>query len=240
MSGPASNATPHRRRSWANTLIYLWAVLLLQLLLSTCFGYRRHGTRRVPRRGPLLVVSNHQSYLDSVAVGTALYPRVATHLARSGLFKFGPFGRVIRAFNAVPIKEDEGDLGAMRTVIDRLRLGDAVIIYPEGSRTRDGQIQPFKRGATLIAKKSGCTILPVAIDGAFDAWPRSRKEPRLFGHLAGHRLQVMLGNPITSAELLADGPDAALARLEREVRALHDSLRRIGSSRRAAPSINAP
>ncbi len=219
--------------------MYVGAVLLLQLLLCILFGYRRYGIRRVPLKGPILVVSNHQSYLDSVAVGTALYPRVATHLARSGLFKFSPFAGLIRAFNAVSIKEEEGDLGAIRTVIDRLRLGDAVIIYPEGSRTDNGEVQPFRRGATLIAKKSGCTVLPVAIDGAFNAWPRSRKAPRLFGYLAGRRVQVLIGEPIAAHELLRDGQDAALARLEQEVRALHASLRAMGPRMRT-PEVLEP
>lgn len=220
--------------------MYSGSVLLLQLILSVLFGFRRHGVHRVPRSGPLLVVSNHQSYLDPVAVGTALYPRIATHLARSGLFRFGPFAGLIRAFNAVPIKEEEGDLGAIRVVIDRLRLGDAVIIYPEGSRTHDGQMQRFRRGATLIAKKSGCTVLPVAVDGAFDAWPRSRKAPRLFGHLAGRGLDVMVGRPIRAEDLLKNGQDAALIRLEAEVRALHTSLRSMRHTRASADSKRVP
>ncbi len=224
MTGPKRKLAGTKHRSLVNTLVYVWAVLMLQLLLAVFFGYRRHGIRRVPRNGPLLVVSNHQSYLDSVAVGAALYPRVATHLARSGLFKFGPFARIISSFNAVPIREEEGDLGAIRTVIDRLKLGDAVIIYPEGSRSTDGRIQSFRRGATLIAKKSGCTVLPVAIDGAFDAWPRTRRAPRLLGHLTGRRLRVMLGNPIRADDLLANGQDVALIRLENEVRSLHAAL----------------
>lgn len=221
MPRPTSNAGATGTRSHAQTLLYLWAVLTLQLTLAVLFGYRRHGIRRVPRQGPLLVVSNHQSYLDSVAVGTALYPRVATHLARSGLFKFGPFGRMISTFSAVPIREEEGDLGAIRTVIERLKMGDAVIMYPEGSRSHNGEVQSFRRGATLIAKKSGCTVLPVAVDGGFEIWPRSRAKPRLFRG----PLRVLIGTPISADVLLASGQDAGLARLESEVRSLHKRLR---------------
>lgn len=224
MTGPKRKIPGTKHRSLVNTLVYVWAVLMLHLLLAVFFGYRRHGIRRVPRAGPLLVVSNHQSYLDSVAVGTALYPRVATHLARSGLFRHGHFARLISSFNAVPIREEEGDLGAIRIVIDRLKLGDAVIIYPEGSRSPDGRVHQFRRGATLIAKKSGCTVLPVAVDGAFDAWPRTRRAPRLFGHLKGRRVRVLVGRPISAEDLLKDGQDAALERLEREVRTLHADL----------------
>lgn len=221
MPRTTSKARASGTRPRAQSLLYLWAVLVLQLTLTAVFGYRRHGIRRVPRQGPLLVVSNHQSYLDSVAVGTALYPRVATHLARSGLFKFGPFARIISTFNAVPIREEEGDLGAIRLVIERLKMGDAVIIYPEGSRSHDGEIQSFRRGATLIAKKSGCTVLPVAIDGAFEIWPRTRPKPRLFRR----PLRVMVGTPISAEDLLASGQDAGLLRLESEVRSLHQRLR---------------
>lgn len=213
---PAGRTLPRARPT-----LYRFAVLLLQLALFLLFGYRRLGVHRVPRRGPLLVVSNHQSYLDSVAVGTALYPRLATHLARSGLFRSHTFGSIIATFNAVPIREEEGDLGAIRTVIERLKLGDAVIIYPEGSRTPSGEINPFKRGATLIAKRSNCTVLPVAVDGAFDIWPRSRKLPTLFRG----PLRVLIGRPIAAQDLLAEGADAGLERLEREVRSLQKRLR---------------
>ncbi|MBX3360099.1 MAG: 1-acyl-sn-glycerol-3-phosphate acyltransferase [Phycisphaeraceae bacterium] len=151
-----------------------------------------------------------------------LYPRVATHLARAGLFKRRGFAYLITKFHAVPLREEEGDLGAMRLVIERLKLGDAVIIYPEGSRTHDGAIHAFKRGATLIAKRSGCTVLPVAIDGAFDIWPRSRSLPRLFRG----PLRVLIGEPIAASDLLAAGADAGLARLENEVRQLHERLTR--------------
>mgnify|MGYP001313214029 CR=1 FL=1 len=212
-SSPSSNVRSSRA-------LYRLAVLILHFALSVLFGYRRLGVNRVPRTGPLLVVSNHQSYLDSVAVGTALYPRVATHLARAGLFKKRAFASLILTFNAVPLREEEGDLGAMRLVIDRLKLGDAVIIYPEGSRTADGEVHSFKRGATLIAKRSNCAVLPVAIDGGFRIWPRSRSRPRIF---CGP-LRVLIGKPIAAQDLLADGPDAGLARLEAEVRRLHERL----------------
>jgi 1-acyl-sn-glycerol-3-phosphate acyltransferase len=215
---PSTGWNGHPR---ARKAIYVVAVLILHMLLMMLFGYRRHGVKRVPLKGPLLVIANHQSYLDSLVVGCAIYPRVATHLARSGLFKSGGFAALIRLFNAIPIREEEGDLGAMRSVIERLKLGDAVIIYPEGSRTHDGELQPFKRGVTLIAKKSGCTVLPVGVTGAYQAWPRWRKSPRLFGN----RVRVMVGEPIDAPSLLSDGQDAALARLERVVAELVDELR---------------
>ncbi|MBX3316118.1 MAG: 1-acyl-sn-glycerol-3-phosphate acyltransferase [Phycisphaeraceae bacterium] len=210
----------HSPHDDTRSIHYRLAVVLLQVVLAALFGYRRYGISRVPRTGPLLVVSNHQSYLDSVAVGTALYPRVATHLARAGLFKRRGFAHLITKFHAVPLREEEGDLGAMRLVIERLKLGDAVIIYPEGSRTHDGAIHAFKRGATLIAKRSGCTVLPVAIDGGFDIWPRSRALPRLFRG----PLRVLIGEPIAASDLLAEGADAGLVRLENEVRRLHGRL----------------
>lgn len=217
--------TPDNARALprARPVLYQGAVLLLQFALAVLFGYRRLGTHRVPRCGALLVVSNHQSYLDSVAVGTALYPRLATHLARAGLFRSKGFGAMIATFNAIPIREEEGDLGAIRAVIERLKLGEAVIIYPEGSRSHDGEIQTFRRGATLIAKRSGCTVLPVAVDGAFNAWPRSRKLPRFFTG----SLRVLIGRPISAGELLRDGQDAGLARLERDVRSLQNRLRQM-------------
>lgn len=211
--------------------IYQLSVLFLHAALLAFVGYRRFGVRRVPRRGPLLVVANHQSYLDSVVVGCAIYPRVATHLARAGLFKNKAFAGLISTFGAVPIKEDEGDLGAIRTVIARLEMGDAVIVYPEGSRTPDGEIKAFKRGVALIARRTKCHVLPIAIDGGFEVWPRWRKGPRPWSR----GIRVMVGEPIESDVLVASGKDGGLSRLESEIRAMHGRLRRMGEpSRRAA------
>jgi 1-acyl-sn-glycerol-3-phosphate acyltransferase len=119
--------------------------------------------------GPVLLVANHQSHLDPVLIGLAC-PRQLKFLARVGLF-FWPFSWWIRALGAVKI-DRESALGGIKTALKLLKDGNAVAVFPEGSRTFDGLIHEFLPGFCVLARRSGATIVPVAIDGAFAAMPR--------------------------------------------------------------------
>lgn len=175
---------------------------------------------RVPVAGPLLIVANHESFIDPPLIGCAIAKRELAYLARSGLFKSKPLGLLLRSFNCVPVSESGGDVAAMRTVISLLHAGNAVLIFPEGSRSPNGQMQEFKRGVALILRKAPCPVMPVAVEGPFRAWPRHRKFPTLFRH----RVATNYGQPIPSDQLMASGPDAALERLHAEVARLKAEL----------------
>ncbi len=189
----------------------------VMLLLYRCRAYEAH---RVPRIGPVLLAANHQSYLDPPLVGGFCGSRHASFVARAGLFAAGWFGGLLRLLNSIPIEEAGGDARAIKETLRRLALGHAVVIFPEGSRSPDGAMRKFKRGVALLMKKSSCPVVPVAVEGCFDAWPRG-SAPRVFGR----RIAVMYGDPIPHDELLKDGPDAALRRLEREIDAMRLVLR---------------
>jgi 1-acyl-sn-glycerol-3-phosphate acyltransferase len=158
---------------------------------------------RVPPAGPLLVVANHQSYYDPPLIGGGITTRPLDYLARAGLFKNPFFGRFIRAFNAFPIKEDSGDRAALEAVIERLRAGGAVLLFPEGRRSRDGHVMPLKRGMALIVRKARCPVLPVAIDGVFDVFPPGQKRPTLCKGPIG----VHYGRPIAHDDLPRDATE---------------------------------
>jgi len=134
------------------------------------FRYRFSGKGHVPVSGPVLLVSNHQSHLDPVLVGVAC-PRQLKYLARQGLFFF-PFNLWIRSLGAVPIDRERGAIGGIRTTLELLKNDNAVLVFPEGSRTDDGKLRPLLPGFCLLARRSEATIVPVALDGAFDALPR--------------------------------------------------------------------
>lgn len=184
-------------------------------------GFRWVGAHNVPKSGPFLVVANHQSYLDPPAVAIAVAPRQVDFVARSGLFDQPGLGPLIASLHSIPLRQDTSDAAAMKEILRRLEQGRPVLMFPEGSRSYDGAMQPFKRGAAVVLKRSGCPVLPVGLDGLRDAWPRGKK-PRL----TGVRAAGAIGRPIPHAELLADGPDAALRRLEAEVDALRLQARR--------------
>ena len=100
------------------------------------------------------------------------------YLARETLFRFAPLGWLIHSLDAIPIDRDGLGLNGIKESLRRLKRGEMVLIFPEGTRTRDGEMAPFRPGFTVLAARSKAWILPVAIEGAFDAWPRSRKLPR--------------------------------------------------------------
>lgn len=197
---------------------FCWSACLV--VLTVFYRLRRYHTDRIPKSGAVLLASNHQSHFDPPAVGLCNTTRPTHFLARAGLFSNRLFGWLITAVNSIPISEEESDIGAIRAILGRLEQGCPVLIFPEGSRSPDGEIHEFKRGIALLLKRAKCPVVPIAIEGAYDAFPRHRRFPRLSG-----RISVMVGEPIPPDELLKDGPEAGLERLRREVIALRDQLR---------------
>ncbi len=120
-------------------LCYLW--------MGSCFRYRAWGLNHIPRTGPVLFVSNHQSYLDPILVGLGSHRRQFYAMARSTLFHQPAFAWLIRSLNAVPVERGTADMAAMRRSIGVLQRGHALLVFPEGTRTADGSIGPFQHGA---------------------------------------------------------------------------------------------
>jgi 1-acyl-sn-glycerol-3-phosphate acyltransferase len=124
----------------------------------------------------VLLASNHQSYLDPLLISIAC-SRQLRALARHQLF-FWPLSWVIRTLGAVPIDRERGAMGGIKAALKILRDGDALIVFPEGTRTPHGKLQPLHPGFCMLARRSGATIVPVTINGAFAAMPRGSVFPR--------------------------------------------------------------
>ena len=131
------------------------------------------GRENIPRCGPVVFVCNHQSFLDPMLCGIFIR-RPLHYLARDTLFR-GLFGKILLSVNTIPVRRDEADIPAMRTVIERLQLGHSLCLFPEGTRTRDGKITAFKPGFGLLCRRGNAAVVPVLIEGAFEAWPRNKK-----------------------------------------------------------------
>lgn len=172
----------------------------------------------VPREGPVLLVANHQSFYDPPAIGGGIRHRHSDFLARDSLFKFKPFGWLISMLNSTPIRQGSGDAGAMKATIEKMHNGRMMLVFPEGSRTPNGELQRFQRGAAVLLKRAHCQVVPVGIAGAYEAWPRRRKLPIPFRD----KIVVCYGKPIGSDTLMEDGADAALQRLRSEVERLKE------------------
>jgi len=216
-------------RSGIARLTRLWYAVLQQVarvLFVTAFGIRVFGRRHLPRRGGVLVVSNHQSYLDPVLAAVGM-PRPYHPMARASLFRFGPFAWLIRSLHAFPVKRGSADMGAIREALRRLKGGAVVLMFPEGTRTRDGSIRRLQAGPVLLARRAGVPILPMVIDGAFEAWPRSRVLPR------PHTIRVACGRALTPEELAEGDADALIDTIRDRMVDLQRGLRSMAETERA-------
>jgi 1-acyl-sn-glycerol-3-phosphate acyltransferase len=161
------------------------------------------GKENIPDKGAFLLVSNHQSYLDPIFCGVP-FTQPLYFLARDSLFVNWFFGWLISSVNAIPVKRNEADLSAIKTVIGKLKEGKGVCLFPEGTRTHNGKISSLKAGFGLLSRRGNAPIIPVMIDGAFERWPRHKK---IFS--PGH-VVLWYGNAIT-AEQVKNMSDKKLA-----------------------------
>lgn len=157
------------------------AVALLQM--------RVYGRGNVPRNGGILLASNHQSYLDPILVGIAV-DRELNFMARRSLFKNFLFRSLITIFNAFPIERNYPDIKGVKETIERLKSGKAILVFPEGTRTKDGKIGKIKAGISMIAEHACVPIIPVLIQGAYEMWPRRRFLPFI------NKITIIFGKPI--------------------------------------------
>lgn len=172
----------------------------------------------MPPTGGALLASNHQSFLDPPLVGTPL-PRQVYYMARRSLFDVPGLGAYIRALKSFPVGRAGVDRGAMRQAVALMRGGQAVVLFPEGTRSPDGRVQPFRAGFALLAAQAGVPMVPVAIDGAFEAWPRQRRFPWL------GRVRVAYGEPVPPLGAGKGERRQAAETVRRRVVALQEQLR---------------
>jgi 1-acyl-sn-glycerol-3-phosphate acyltransferase len=181
---------------------------------------RCRGAVHVPARGPVIFVSNHQSLYDPPIVGSVVWDRPFAAMARSTLFDFKPFAWLIRFLGAFPLRKETSDIVAMRMALRELERGGSLLLFPEGGRTLDGALRPFKAGFLIIARRSGAPVVPLALEGAYDIWPKSRLFPRLRG-----RILVEACPPIAADELKSVDPTEAVDRVQRQIETVRLRLR---------------
>jgi 1-acyl-sn-glycerol-3-phosphate acyltransferase len=139
-------------------------------------GEIRHR-ERLPSEGGVILAANHVSFLDPPLFGAACR-REAFFMARDTLFRHPIANWLLRSWNCVPIKREGGDIGAMRAALRMLDEGKAVLMFPEGTRSKDGQLQEARAGIGMIVARSRATIVPMRIFGADKAMPRGTSLPR--------------------------------------------------------------
>lgn len=158
-------------------MLYKILKLLSSGLARLLFRLEARGTGHIPRSGPILIVANHLSHLDSPIVG-AVAPRPLHFLAKAELFSIPLFGQLIFAVHARPVRREGTDPGALRTALRILEAGQALLIFPEGTRGEEGMLREGKPGAGMLAVVSGAPVVPAYIEGTGRILPRGRWVPR--------------------------------------------------------------
>lgn len=154
-------------------------------------GYRvrTHRLENFPSTGSLLICCNHQSYFDPLVLGITC-PRPVNYLGRKSLLRFPIFGWFLRFNDTIPIDRDAHAFSGMKETLRRLKRGESVVMFPEGTRSPDGEFKPLKLGFCALVRRSKSSLMPVGIDGAYQAYPRGQKIPRL------GKIHVVFGEPI--------------------------------------------
>jgi 1-acyl-sn-glycerol-3-phosphate acyltransferase len=189
-------------------LLYSIGWNLSRAVFRFYFGWRVQGTENVPLTGPLILASNHASFLDPPLVGSAI-PREINYMARDTLFRFPVIGWILREVNAVPVDREGGGAAGLKTILDRLLKGNGIILFPEGTRSRDGELQKARSGIGLTVIKSDAPVVPVRVFGTFDAFSRHHKIPR-----PGKRVAVKFGRPIDFTALRVEAKSCSKPRLK--------------------------
>lgn len=179
---------------------YQFGYRLTQYLSRTFFDYRIIHRERILEEGGVILAMNHESYLDPPLAGIACH-REIHYLARKTLLEWPILGPMLPHLKVIPVDQDRADMSALKNVIKLVRAGESTVIFPEGSRTLDGHLQPALPGLGLVIAKTLVPVVPMRIFGAHKAFPRGGK-PRLFTPIT-----LVVGEPIyfTKDDLVGEG-----------------------------------
>ena len=215
------------QRSLAQRIGYDALRWISRMIGVTFFNLRCEGRDNYPDTGGGLVCSNHQSTLDPVLVGLTCRRRM-NYLARQTLFKQRGFRHLIEFLDAIPIDREGFGLAGIKETLKRLRRNELVLIFPEGTRTPDGEVQPLKPGIISLARRGRVPLIPVGIDGAYDAWPRDARFPW------PARIRVVVGQPISTEQIEQLDDDRLLAELHHRIQSCQQQAKQSRLSRYAA------
>ena len=188
-----------------------------RVMYATYFRWRIFNPERVPRTGPVILAANHASFIDPPLVGSAL-PRDINYLARESLFRFPGIGALLRSWNAVPVDRDGGGAKGLKIILNRLLDGNGIILFPEGTRTPDGKLQPARSGIGLTVIKSTAPVVPVRVFGTFEAYGRNHTFPRPY------RVMVKYGSPLNFETLRAEAKICDKTRLKEIYQQVADEI----------------
>lgn len=170
-------------------MLYFIGWSLFFIFFKLFLNVKVYGRENVPKKGAFIFVSNHMSYLDPPLLGTSVY-RSLNYMARDTLFKRPRFGRIMRGIHAFPVKRGRSDFTAIREALRILAEGKPLVIFPEGTRSKDKFLRPAKPGIGFIVSKANVPVVPAYIEGSYDALPRGP------GTFRRRPVRVYIGKPV--------------------------------------------
>ena len=206
---PGADLGGFRERSLArgvNPVIYWCIRALFVPFFLLYFRLQRIGREHLPRSGPLLLASNHRSFLDPFIIGT-LVRRPVYYMAKRELFEKRWQGWILNALGAFPVDRGAGDSSAMETARAILERGDCVVVFPEGTRVRPGPLGEPRRGIGRLALETGAPVAPVAVIGTEDVRRGWRIRPR--------KVRIRVGRPLLFPTVERSAPTLAGAVTQR-------------------------
>jgi 1-acyl-sn-glycerol-3-phosphate acyltransferase len=179
---------------------YRFGFITAQVIGKTLFSYKVVHRERIIEEGGCILAMNHESYIDPPLAGIAC-KRELFYLARKSLLNWPIMGKIFPHMNVIPVNQERADMSALKTVIKHIRAGEATVIFPEGSRTPDGNLQPAQPGLGLVIAKTLAPVVPMRIFGAHKAFPMGGK-PRPFTPVT-----IVVGEPIyfSKEDLVGEG-----------------------------------
>lgn len=197
--------------------VYFLGWSFFRTIYATYFHWRVFNPERVPLTGPVILAANHASFIDPPLVGSGI-KRGINYLARDSLFRFPGIGWLLRKWNSVPVDREGGGAAGLKAILDRLLAGGAIILFPEGTRSRDGKLQPARSGIGLTVIKSTAAVVPCRVFGTYEAYGRHIKIPR------PHGIAVKYGRPMQFETLRAEAKTCSKPRLKQIYQEVADEI----------------
>ena len=203
MNAAKSNKPVFNLQYVSRQLFYRAVRLTARIVATVVFSLRTEGQQYLDVEGGGMLLSTHQSMLDPVLVGLVANRRL-NYLARKTLFKNSFFGFLISMLDAIEIDRERGGLAGLREMLKRLQKGELVLMFPEGTRTSDGEIAPLKPGFIPVARRSQVPLMPIAVVGAYDCLPKGTKLPtrRPIAVVFGPSIPSSVYLPMSDAEII--------------------------------------
>ncbi|HYV27566.1 MAG TPA: lysophospholipid acyltransferase family protein [Candidatus Eisenbacteria bacterium] len=197
--------------------IYFLGWCFFRTIYKVYFRWRVFNPERVPLEGPVILAANHASFIDPPLVGAGI-KRGINFLARESLFRYPVVGWVLHKWNSVPVDREGGGAKGLKAILDRLLKGGAIILFPEGTRTRDGKLQPARSGIGLTVIKSVAPVVPARVFGTFEAFGRHMRFPK------PHRIMVKYGQPMLFEKLRQEAKTCSKPRLKEIYQQVADEI----------------